>query len=311
MWVLESPAPQVAPAQNGDAEAAKAMLEQARLMMEQARLEQERVRAEKIKLEAQAASTANAEAQEAREMMRRAQLMMEQAQQAQQAQQMQQAQLAAQPQPESNKEVDRLKAELESMRDLVNKLTVSLAQEKNVPAHTVVPQSVIPQTVVPPVQNVPPVYYGGNSEIDRDRERYRKLEDELERMRREIAEKEIRAKEAELDRRAKEAEKEKEQVKNITPEMYQMSEMRDPSPTIGNEFIALANGVFYSVKDKQVYVMTPATQAAIPPPKPASAPAQKRPVKKRKASSRRRPAHRRPAPHSGRPRRPGAPRPRR
>ncbi|MDE6401231.1 MAG: hypothetical protein K2L54_01315, partial [Clostridiales bacterium] len=188
----------------------------------------------------------------------------------------------------TTKEVDRLKSELDGMRDLVNKLTVTLAQSPNGTAQ----------------QNVqaPPPAYGYNSD---QQEQYRKLETELDRMRREILEKDLRDREKELDRRQKEAEN---NVKDIRPEMVQMSDSRDVVPVagqnaaaFGGEFIPLANGVFYSIKDKQVYVMTPASNAAAASPtiEPKHAPVKKktvvrpaRPAVKRRpiAHARRRPA---------------------
>ena len=254
----------------------------------------------------------DAEAQAAREMMRQAQAMLQQAQEAQlQAQRAaQEAQLQAQkaaaeaqmqaqavnaaramnaaPAPTSDpyavKEVDRLKSELDGMRELVNKLTVSLAQNPNGAAQQ-------------NVQAPPPHGYGYNP----DQDQYRKLETELDRMRREILEKDLRDREKELDRRQKESEN---NVKDIRPEMVQMSESRDIAPVagqgaaFGGEFIPLANGVFYSIKDKQVYVMTPASNAAAA--SPTIEP--KRPtVKKRAVAAPARPAaKRRPSAHARR-----------
>ena len=244
-------------------------------------------------------------AEAAKEMLRQAQQMMQQAQEAQlRAQQEREAQLRAQseryqqaaaPIPDgSNREVDRLKAEIDSMRDLINKLTVSLAQAQAAPQ----PQQSA-QTVVPP-----PVYFGATADTDNgSRDRYRRLEDDLDRMRRELVEKELREKEREIERKQKEAEK--DAVKNISPDMIQMSDSRDVAPTSmpatgAGEYIPLANGVFYSVKDKQVYVMTPASQAANTPviettkkttvkrPAPRPAPARKAAPRRSAGSSARR-----------------------
>ncbi|MDE7159034.1 MAG: hypothetical protein K2N74_05610, partial [Clostridiales bacterium] len=132
-----------------------------------------------------------------------------------------------------------------------------------------------------------------------DQESFRRLEGELDKMRREIMEKDLRDREKELDRRAKE----QETVRDIRPEMVQMSDSRDlapaqsPAPNLGNEYIPLANGVYYSTKDKQVYVMTLASGAAQSPAASRPAPA-KRPAP-RPAPARRRPsssARRRPGP---------------
>mgnify|MGYP001079068474 CR=1 FL=1 len=308
---------------------ARAMMEQAQQIMEQARQAQAQAAAQmqaahiqsqvtQAVRSAQAApppqpaaqSETAAEAEAARAMMRQAQMMLQQAQEAQlQAQRAaQEAQLQAQaasaaraanpsPMPITDpyaiKEVDRLKNELDGMRDLVNKLTFSIAQGPNGAQQN--------------NMQAPPPNYGYNA----DREQYRKLETELDRMRREIIEKDLRDREKELDRRQKEAEN---TVKDIRPEMVQMSESRDVAPVggqgsaFGGEFIPLANGVFYSIKDKQVYVMTPASNAAAASPtiEPPSRPTvKKKPVARAKATPKRRPlsahAHRRGAPPRRRP----------
>lgn len=305
--------PPTAPKQT-EADEAREMLAKAEFMMEQAR--QAQLQAQ---LQAQAyamppqhvinTDNSGSAAEAAREMMRQAQMMMQQAQQAQmQAQHAaQQAQLQAQLQahsvqsaptmpitdPYAAKEVDRLKNELDSMRELVNKLTFSLAQNQNPAAGATAQQ---PRYVYDP-----------------ERDQYRKLETELDRMRREILEKDLRDREKELDRRQKEAEN---NVKDIRPEMVQMSESREVMPVgsqapVGGEFIPLANGVFYSTKDKQVYVMTPASNAAASRPTieaPRPAPVKKkvaRPAAKRRSAPRRPGApsrlRRRPAPREGRP----------
>ncbi len=318
-------------AQQQENDAAREMLEQARLIMEQAKLAQEA--AQQAAQSAQQAATQSSQQRPAapatqpvsqpqfdandpaaQSIIRQAQMMLQQAQQAQlQAQQAaQQAQMQAQqvvqattrtathppvsaPDSYAVKEVDRLKNELDGMRELVNKLTFTLAQMPGGAQQ---------------VAQMPPHYaYNGG-----DQEQYRKLQSELEGMRREIIEKDLRDREKELERRQKEAEN---TVKDIRPEMIQMSDSRDVAPLggqspLGSEFIPLANGVFYSMKDKQVYVMTPASNAAaasptIEPPKPQAAPA--RPAPRAHA----RPvAKKRPVMHSRRPgmpprRRPGAP----
>lgn len=319
-------------AQSRESDAAREMLEQARLIMEQAQLAQQA--AQQAAQSAQQAATQSPHQQQtpppppqpaqpqygatdnaAQSIIQQAQMMLQQAQQAQlQAQQAAQAaQMQAQvvqattrtatpppvvtPDPYAAKEVDRLKNELDGMRELVNKLTFTLAQMPGGAQQ---------------VAQMPPHYaYNGG-----DQEQYRKLQSELEGMRREIIEKDLRDREKELERRQKEAEN---NVKDIRPEMIQMSDSRDVAPLggqtpFGSEFIPLANGVFYSIKDKQVYVMTPASNAAassptIEPPKPQTAPARPaapqrhaRPVaKKRPVMHRRRPGM--PPPR----RRPGAP----
>lgn len=270
------------------AETAKIMMEQARLMMEQAQKAQEQA----TRLQAQVAQAAQAAAsaprnssdtEAARVMMEQARLMMEQAQKAQPTadNRFEAPPVTTAAGAYANKEVDKLKAELDSMRDLVSKLTFSMAQ---------------PQT-----QNVaaqaPPTYFGNDP--------YRRLEKELDSMRREIIEKELRDKEKELERKQKEA----DNVKDIRPEMVQMSDSRDIAPVsampqggFGNEYIPLANGVFYSTKDRQIYVLTPAAAAQSAVTKPAPAPAKPRPTPRpaarkssaRAKSARRRPAHGRP-----------------
>lgn len=244
-------------------------------------------------------------------------MMLQQAQatqmQAQAAAQAAHASPAAASPDASSKEVDRLKAELDGMRDLVNKLTISLAQHPQQQQ-----QQAAPQSVQPP-------YYFAAGMAGMDNDHYRKLETELERMRREIIEKDLRDKEKELERKQKEAEN---TVKDIRPEMIQMSDSRDIAPApamggggIGGEYIPLANGVYYSTKDRQIYVMTPASNAAAakptieqPRPAPVKRPA---PPPKRAAAkpSAKRHAARRPSAH-GRPgsahrRPPSRPRPKR
>ncbi|MDE7463574.1 MAG: hypothetical protein K2M48_00965, partial [Clostridiales bacterium] len=195
---------------------------------------------------------------------------------------------------QASREVDRLKAELDGMRDLVNKLTVSLAQQNN--------NGATAQQQQPTVHTVPPQsYYDMNA--------YNRLENELEKLRRELVDKEFRERERELERRQKEAEN--ANVKDIRPELVQMSDpdsannlpnpVAPPPPALGSEYITLADGVFYSTKDKQVYVMTPASKAAATP-TPAAAPAKRkvvvrtapkraaRPAAKRKAPAKRRPS---------------------
>ncbi len=268
------------------AETAKIMMEQARLMMEQAQKAQEQA----TRLQAQVAQAAQAAAsaprnssdtEAARVMMEQARLMMEQAQKAQPTadNRFEAPPVTTAADAYANKEVDKLKAELDSMRDLVSKLTFSMAQ---------------PQT-----QNVaaqaPPTYFGNDP--------YRRLEKELDSMRREIIEKELRDKEKELERKQKEA----DNVKDIRPEMVQMSDSRDIAPVsampqggFGNEYIPLANGVFYSTKDRQIYVLTPAAaaQSAVTKPAPAKPRPTPRPAARKSSarakSARRRPAHGRP-----------------
>ncbi len=310
-------------------EAARMMMQQAKLLMEQAQQAQAQVNAQiqaaQIQAQAQQAVQAaqiNAQARsadqnddtslaEARAIMQQAKLLTEQAQQAQlqaqqaaqaaqmQAQALQEATRTAAPtsvavDPYAVKEVDRLKGELDSMRDLVNKLTFTLAQSPNSAQQAVQLQS-----------------HGGYSP---ELEQYRKLESELERMRREILEKDLRDREKELDRRQKEAEN---SVKDIRPEMVQMSDSRDIAPVstqaanVGGEYIPLANGVYYSTKDKQVYVMTLASGAASARPtieKPRTAPARKKPAAHAARPGRRTAARRRPGsplhrrhPRGGRP----------
>lgn len=284
------------------AEEAKEMLRQAQFMMQQAQMQAAQARSAPPPVQHVVQSN-DAATEAAKEMMRQAQLMMQQAQmQAQQAQQAARSQTASADRG-SNAEVDRLKSEIDGMRDLINKLTVSLAQAQSAP------QQAAPQQPMAGMGVVPPMYYQAN---DGSGERYRRLEDELDRMRRDMTEKEFRDKEKELERRQREAEK--ESVKNITPDMIQMSDSRDvmPSPatnaSLGGEFIPLASGVFYSMRDKQVYVMTPASQAANSAPAEKSqrpAPA-KKPVARPAARKMRRPAARRPLRH-GPPRRPTRP----
>ncbi len=220
-------------------------------------------------------------AETAKIMMEQARLMMEQAQKAQPTadNRFEAPPVTTAADAYANKEVDKLKAELDSMRDLVSKLTFSMAQ---------------PQT-----QNVaaqaPPTYFGNDP--------YRRLEKELDSMRREIIEKELRDKEKELERKQKEA----DNVKDIRPEMVQMSDSRDIAPVsampqggFGNEYIPLANGVFYSTKDRQIYVLTPAAaaQSAVTKPAPAKPRPTPRPAARKSSarakSARRRPAHGRP-----------------
>lgn len=302
---------------SAEAEAARLMMEQARQMMKQA----QEVQAQAVAQTVQAA-TAKAQQPEprqndaateaAKEMMRQAQMMLQQAQTAQmQAQAVAQAARTAPTtvatDPYSAKEVDRLKSELDGMRDLVNKLTLSLAQQ---------PQQ--QQTAAP--QGVQPPYYIA---AGMDNDHYRKLETELERMRREIIEKDLRDKEKELERKQKEAEN---NVKDIRPEMVQMSDSRDiaPAPAMNGgalgEYIPLANGVYYSTKDRQIYVMTPASNAAAAKPtvEPSRPAAPKRPAPQKRAAARPAPKRRtasRPSAHgrpSGARRRPlGRPRPKR
>lgn len=281
-------------------EAARAMVQQAQIMMQQAQAAQLQAQqaAQQAQIHAaQAAQPAHRgpdpETEAARIMMEQSKRLMEQAQAAQlQAQQAAQIRTAAQyasPDPYALKEVDRLKNELDGMRELVNKLTFAMSQSANSGA-----------------QAAPP--YGYNP----DRDQYRRLETELDKMRRDIMEKDLRDREKELDRRQKEA----ETVRDIRPEMMQMSDSREVAPivppqnNIGGEYIPIANGVYYSTKDKQVYVMTPASGAASANPtierpkasakQPAARPRQARPAR----AARRRPAgpmRRRPGPR--RPRR--------
>ncbi len=295
------PAP--APTQQPDAatEAAKAMMEQARLMMEQAQQAQIAAAQQAQAVAAQAAAKpeyqSDAATEAAKAMMEQARLMMEQAQQAQiaAAQQAQAvaAQAAAKSEPQSDAateaakammeqarlmmqqaqeasirahstaskpddgargtaEVDKLRNEIDGLRDLLNKLTVSMAQTQN----GVVGNGMNAQQIIPP-------YYGDAGD------RFRKLQDELELMRRDLAEKDLKDRERELERKQKEA----ETVKDIRPEMIQMSDPETLPGTVqngggngafGQEYIALADGVFYSTKDKQIYVMTPASKAVVP-----------------------------------------------
>ncbi len=273
-----------------DSAATQAMLQQAQMMLKQAQEAQMQAQqaAQAAQLQAQQAAqqTAQLQAQQAAQM------------QAQQAAQATTANVppAANPDPYASREVDRLKNELDGMRDLVNKLTLTISQIPGGAQH-------IAQM---------PMYYAAQQQPHRDGEEYRKLETELEKMRRDILEKDLRDREKELDRRQKEAEN---TVKDIRPEMVQMSDSRDIAPLggmnsqnapVGGEYIPLANGVYYSVKDKQVYVMTPASNAAaasptIEPKRSAPAP---RPAPKRHVAPHRRPSavHRRPP--AGRPRRP-------
>ncbi len=228
-------------------------------------------------------------------MMEQARLMMEQARQ-EQLKAQQSTVVAPSADGYTVKEVDRLRSEMDGMRDTINKLTASLAQAQ---------EQVRAQAQTQGIPNQP-VYRGDD---------YRRLEQELDRMRREIAEKEIKEKERELERKQREAEN---AVKDIRPEMIQLSDSSDmpiAAPVMPggatSEYITLADGVVYSTKDKQVYVMTPASKAAIGAvqPTPAAKPAavQKRAVKKPapKKAVKRAPSkkHRAPAPRSrgGRP----------
>lgn len=327
---------------SADAEQARAIMEHAQKLIEQAQAAQAQANEQTAQAQAQmqaqmqahAAQQAQMQAQaqqaaqilqtsptvqthniesnaaiEARVMMQQAQMMIQQAQQAQlqaeqaaQAARLQAEQIARtaqnvqpvmQQQPVANgyytdKEVDRLKNELDSMRELVNKLTLQLAGT--------------PAAAQQGIQ-IPPHVYGYTGDGDG----YKKLQTELEGMRREILEKDLRDREKELERKQKEAEN---NVKDIRPEMVQMSDSRDVAPVgggLGGEFIPLANGVYYSTKDKQVYVLTLASGAAT---QPASQPvAPKRPTAHRKVArpaARRSPrirARRRPAPHGRPPRR--------
>lgn len=274
------------------ADAARSMLQQAQMMMQQAQAAQLQAQqaAQQAQIHAQAAASpvrrsGDSETEAARMMMEQAKRLMEQAQSAQI--QAQQAQMhATSPygatDPYALKEVDRLKNELDGMRELVNKLTLAMSQSANSSNHATTGQP----------------YYGP------DRDKYRELESELEKMRRDMMEKDLRDREKELDRRQKEA----ETVRDIRPEMMQMSDSRDMVPVaqqqqnIGNEYIPIANGVYYSTKDKQVYVMTPASGAASANPtieRPKTAPA-RRPATRRPA----RPVHRRPSGRRPAPRRP-------
>lgn len=307
---------------SAEAEAAKLMMEQALMMMKQAQEAQaqavaQTVQAAAVKTQPPEPRKNDADAEATKEMLRQAQMMLQQAQatqmQAQAAAQAAQASPAAASPDASSKEVDRLKAELDGMRDLVNKLTISLAQHPQQQQ-----QQAAPQSVQPP-------YYFAAGMAGMDNDHYRKLETELERMRREIIEKDLRDKEKELERKQKEAEN---TVKDIRPEMIQMSDSRDIAPApamggggIGGEYIPLANGVYYSTKDRQIYVMTPASNAAAAKPtieQPRPAPVKRAaPPPKRAAAkpSAKRHAARRPSAH-GRPggahRRPlGRPRPKR
>lgn len=293
-----------------DAESARQMLEQTKKLMEQIQAQAQAAQAAPPVQPVPPVQTADAST----EMMRQATLMLEQArleqqrlqqqrQAAQQYAQMQTLQSALQ-QPVANagdygatREVDRLKNELDGMRELVNRLTLTISQL----------QGGVPQQQIP-------LMYAQQQQPRRDsedREQYKKLESELEHMRREILEKDLRDREKELDRRQKEAES---NVKDIKPEMVQMSDapgnvpvpMTAQSGAVGGEFIPLANGVYYSIKDKQVYVMTPASNAAAASPTiepKRSAPPPRRAVAKKRPVARRRPGaplHRRP----GGPRRP-------
>ncbi len=302
-------------------EQAKTMMQQAQMMMQQAQAAQLQVQQQAAQLQAQQAAqlqaqqqAAQLQAQQAAQLQAQQQAAQLQAQQAAQLQAQQQAaqlqaQQAAQLQaqqavqlqaqaiqnagapisvdPYAVKEVDRLKNELDQMRDLVNKLTVQLAAPNN------------------SNQNVqaPPQAYGYN----RDSEEYRKLQSELEGMRREILEKDLRDREKELERKQREAEN---TVKDIRPEMVQMSDSRDVVPMNtgtsmpGSEYIPLANGVYYSTKDKQVYVMTLASGAANPTIERQAPPVKR--VVSRTAPARRKPARRRPmsSMHRRPPRRP-------
>ncbi|MDE6200560.1 MAG: hypothetical protein K2M47_01590 [Clostridiales bacterium] len=269
-------------------EAARAMIQQAQMMMQQAQAAQLQAQqaAQAAQLHAQQAAqpltrTAGTETEAARIMMEQAKRLMEQAQAAQmQATQAAQIRNAATygTDPYALKEVDRLKNELDGMRELVNKLTLAMSQSANAGAQGAAQQQ-----------------YGYNP----DRDQYRRLETELDKMRRDIIEKDLRDREKELDRRQKEA----ETVRDIRPEMMQMSDSREVAPiappqqNVGNEYIPIANGVYYSTKDKQVYVMTPASGAASANPT----------IERPKAAAPKRPAARpRPARPSAR-RRPGGP----
>lgn len=312
--VVQQPQPQ--PQNSAEAEAARLMMEQARQMMKQAQEVQAQAVAQTVQVAAVKAQQPeprqnDAATEAAKEMMRQAQMMLQQAQTAQmQAQAVAQAARTAPTavagDPYSSKEVDRLKSELDGMRDLVNKLTISLAQQPQ-------QQQAAPQGVQPP-------YYFAAAGMDNDH--YRKLETELERMRREIVEKDLRDKEKELERKQKEAEN---TVKDIRPEMIQMSDSRDiaPAPAMNGgalgEYIPLANGVYYSTKDRQIYVMTPASNAAAAKPTiEQPRPAPKRPAPQKRVAARPAAKHhvaRRPSAHgrpSGAPHRPlGRPRPKR
>lgn len=229
------------------------------MMMQQAQQAQMQAQqaAQQAQLHAQQAAAqptyraAEPETEAARMMMEQAKRLMEQAQNAQiQAQQAAQMRNAATygTDPYALKEVDRLKNELDGMRELVNKLTFAMSQSANNGNQAAAAAAAAAQQ-----------QFGYNP----DRDQYRRLETELDRMRRDIMEKDLRDREKELDRRQKEA----ETVRDIRPEMMQMSDSREVAPiasqqNIGNEYIPIANGVYYSTKDKQVYVMTPASGAA-------------------------------------------------
>lgn len=261
------------PQSDATTEAAKAMMEQARLMMEHAQAAAQQAQAAAAEARAAKPDTqSDAATETAREMMRRAQLMMQQAQEAN----LRAGAATAKPDETNTRsaaEVDRLRNEIDGLRDLLNKLTFSMAQTQNGV-----------NAGIPAQQMVPP-YYGDTSD------RFRKLQDELELMRRDLAEKDLKDRERELERKQKEA----ETVKDIRPEMIQMSDpdmlpgaaqQQGSQSPFGQEYIALADGVFYSTKDKQIYVMTPASKAvstapattrkAVAAPKPAAKPAVKR-----------------------------------
>lgn len=306
---ISDAAQQAEAAHSAQADEARAMLEQTKRLMEQIQAQAQATARQEFE---DTAARRNAD-EKSLEMMREAQMMLQQARQeqarAQQALQMQQnaahsPYTNATADPYQPHEVDKLKSELDGMRELVNRLTFTISQlQGSVQQPTQIPQ-------------MPYMYATQQPRRDsEDREQFKKLETELERMRREIMEKDLRDREKELDRRQKEAES--STVKDIRPEMIQMSDSRDNVPVpmggangaVGGEFIPLANGVYYSIKDKQVYVMTPASNAAaasptIEPKRPAPAPRRAAPKKRPVAAHRRpvAPGHRRPL---HRPTRPG------
>lgn len=263
----------------------RAMMQQAQLMMEQAQQArrdaeaqlqavQDQIQAAKNQSQVPPSDNSATELELTRKKLQQAQEELQRAQYAEQNAPYGQSQ-------QSSAEVERLKAELNGMRDLVNRLTYSMSQN---PAQVQTPIAAIPtMTAMPP-------HYGYAPSADQ--EQYRKLEGELDRMRRDIMEKDLRDREKELDRRQKEAEN---TVKDIRPEMVQMSDSHDiaplgAQPSVGGEYIPLANGVFYSTRDRQVYVMTPAQNAA------SSSGQRQAPVKKktvvRRAAPKRKPLHR-------------------
>lgn len=269
----QQPAPQTAVGDNGASEAARLMMQQAQTMLQQA--QEAQMQAQKAAQEAQL--QAQRAAQEAQMQAQKA------AHEAQLKAQAAQASFTTTPSsvqvtdPYAQKEVDRLNSELSNMRELVNKLTYSLAQN---------PASGNQGVQQSPLFTATP-----------DHDQFKKLEAELESMRREILEKDLRDREKELDRRQKEAES--NNVKDIRPEMVQMSETRDVAPimssnggTLGGEFIPIAEGVYYSTKNKQVYVMTPAANAAAASPT-IERPRRAAPAKKRRAAPARPSARRR------------------